>query len=265
MQNTRRICKRSWGWIVAVDEMGRASTIASVSFLRPGEVVFGEMLSGWRNQQLSRNLQFGTVDSASGLYVDCSRRSTSTRGTGFPATLISSSRHLRAERHASKSTIRSYQGAVRMFCDYVSSPEYGWPDVCERMFGTSPVQVCHDWNTARHAQERRRVPASEPSPRRSSRRSLTEQMRSQPELPRRRARAGSQHFETPWYSRPRYAWGLRRNEVCHLQTVDFSRNPKAREFGRYGVLYVRHGKAMRELAAEAAKRPDRLRLGAGGC
>ena len=29
----------------------------------------------------------------------------------------------------------------------------------------------------------------------------------------------------------------------HLQTVDFARNPHAREFGRYGVVHVRYGKA----------------------
>jgi site-specific recombinase XerD len=27
-----------------------------------------------------------------------------------------------------------------------------------------------------------------------------------------------------------YAWELRRREVCRLQTVDFERNPHAREF-----------------------------------
>jgi integrase/recombinase XerD len=42
-----------------------------------------------------------------------------------------------------------------------------------------------------------------------------------------------------------YAWGLRNNEVRHLQAVDFARNPHAREFGRFGVLHVRFGKAMR--------------------
>ncbi|MGO4590091.1 hypothetical protein [Paenarthrobacter sp. 2TAF44] len=42
-----------------------------------------------------------------------------------------------------------------------------------------------------------------------------------------------------------YCWGLRRNEVRHLQTVDFARNPHAREFGKYGVLQVCYGKAMK--------------------
>lgn len=42
-----------------------------------------------------------------------------------------------------------------------------------------------------------------------------------------------------------YTWGLRANEVTHLQTVDFSRNPRAPQFGDFGVLAVRYGKAQR--------------------
>jgi site-specific recombinase XerD len=42
-----------------------------------------------------------------------------------------------------------------------------------------------------------------------------------------------------------YAWGLRANEVTHLQTVDFSRNRRAPQFGEFGVLQVRYGKAQR--------------------
>ena len=30
-----------------------------------------------------------------------------------------------------------------------------------------------------------------------------------------------------------------------LDTVDFGRNPQGLEFGEYGVLYVRHGKAQK--------------------
>jgi integrase/recombinase XerD len=42
-----------------------------------------------------------------------------------------------------------------------------------------------------------------------------------------------------------YSYGLRFNELRHLQTVDFAGNPHAREFGRYGVVHVRYGKAKR--------------------
>lgn len=42
-----------------------------------------------------------------------------------------------------------------------------------------------------------------------------------------------------------YSYGLRFNELRHLQTVDFAKNPHAREFGRHGVVHVRYGKAKR--------------------
>ena len=42
-----------------------------------------------------------------------------------------------------------------------------------------------------------------------------------------------------------YAWGLRRREVTMLDTVDFTANPAAPELGRFGMLAVRYGKAMR--------------------
>jgi hypothetical protein len=37
--------------------------------------------------------------------------------------------------------------------------------------------------------------------------------------------------------------GLRRTEAAKLDVVDFGRNPKAPQFGRFGMLNVRYGKA----------------------
>ena len=42
-----------------------------------------------------------------------------------------------------------------------------------------------------------------------------------------------------------YAWGLRRNEAARLDLVDWGVNSAAPEFGRYGSLSVRYGKAKR--------------------
>jgi site-specific recombinase XerD len=42
-----------------------------------------------------------------------------------------------------------------------------------------------------------------------------------------------------------YAWGLRRTETSKLDVADWGRNPAAPEFGRYGMLHVRYGKAVR--------------------
>jgi site-specific recombinase XerD len=40
-----------------------------------------------------------------------------------------------------------------------------------------------------------------------------------------------------------YAFGLRRTETSKLDLADWGRNPAAPEFGRYGMLNVRYGKA----------------------
>ena len=40
-----------------------------------------------------------------------------------------------------------------------------------------------------------------------------------------------------------YSYGLRFNELRHLQLVDFATNPQARRFGKFGVCKVRYGKA----------------------
>jgi integrase/recombinase XerD len=40
-----------------------------------------------------------------------------------------------------------------------------------------------------------------------------------------------------------YSYGLRFNELRHLQTIDFAANPQARRFGKTGVCKVRFGKS----------------------
>ena len=42
-----------------------------------------------------------------------------------------------------------------------------------------------------------------------------------------------------------YGWGLRRTETSKLDLVDWGSNPAAAEFGRFGMLHVRYGKAKR--------------------
>ncbi|WP_306211655.1 hypothetical protein [Actinoplanes sp. RD1] len=60
---------------------------------------------------------------------------------------------LRSIRHVKRTTIRSYQDAVGSFCQYVTDPAYDWAQQCEARFGSHPIQVVHNWNTAVHAQE----------------------------------------------------------------------------------------------------------------
>jgi len=60
---------------------------------------------------------------------------------------------LRTVRRLRRSTLRSYQVAVRLFCAYLTDPAYDWPQQCQRRFGTHPIQVVHEWNAAVHAQQ----------------------------------------------------------------------------------------------------------------
>jgi len=228
---------------VAVDDVGRVIELPGVRYLQAADQVLEEMLSGWRRQQLARNLALATIES---------REKLVRRFLGFTNEMPWrwTVQHvdeffgdLRAEHSLRQSTVRTYQNALRLFCAYLIEPAYGWDRVCEQHFGTHPTQVCFDWNTAAHTQD------NEQDPRK---RAFT-----RPELQAFFDRADAEVARTRslgrkgWLPAMRdavlfktaYAWGLRRNEVAHLQSVDFARNPHAREFGRYGLLHVRHGKA----------------------
>jgi len=241
---------------VAVDDVGRVIELPGVRYLQAADQVLEEMLSGWRRQQLARNLALATIES---------REKLVRRFLGFtnempwrPAVqhVDEFLADLRAEHSLRQSTVRTYQNALRLFCAYLIEPAYGWDRVCEQHFGTHPTQVCFEANTAAHTQD------NEQDPRK---RAFT-----RPELQAFFDRADAEVARTRslgrkgWLPAMRdavlfktaYAWGLRRNEVAHLQSVDFARNPHAREFGRYGLLHVRHGKAH---AGSAPKRRSVLR------
>src|SRR5262245_47640336 len=51
------------------------------------------------------------------------------------------------------STVRSYEGALALFLEYVCDPRYGWVSECEQRAGAVPVQVFHERNTAAHVCE----------------------------------------------------------------------------------------------------------------
>jgi len=103
--------------------------------------------------------------------------------------------------------------------------------------------VCFEWNTARHAQGNEQSSAK----RAFTRRELQDFFDRADEEVARPVRLGRKGhlaaLRDATLFKTAYAWGLRRNEVRHLQTVDFDRNPHAGEFGRFGVVHVRWGKA----------------------
>lgn len=223
----------------------RALIPSGVALLNEAETVWAAMLDGWKAQQISRNLALSTVES---------RRAVAERFRGHAETypwewtvqqVDEFFMELRAVRRASRSTVLGYQNALRMFLAYLTDPAYEWGDVCWERFGSHPSQVFHEWNTARHVQDA----IGEPGKRPYTRDELEDLFDCADERVVRIRRSGSKGwipaFRIATVMKVAYGWGLRRNEVRMLDLVDLASNPQARMFRDAGILYVRHGKAMR--------------------
>jgi hypothetical protein len=99
-----------------IDGSGRVQLVQSMPVLRPDEQVLQLMLDGWRNQQLSRNLQFATIEQR----LRCVQRFlghvNEDPWNWTPAMVEEFSADLRTVKHVSHSTLRGYHSAVRALC-----------------------------------------------------------------------------------------------------------------------------------------------------
>ncbi|MEV7663507.1 site-specific integrase [Paenarthrobacter sp. NPDC089316] len=230
---------------MAVDKSGRVLQLSAVRLLHPEEQTLEDMFSGWRNQQLSRNLQFDTIDKG----IACVKRFVDHVNefpwNWGPEHVEEYFGDLRSIYQLKQSTIRGYQSSLRRFCSYVSNPDYGWDRVCEERFGTHPAQVFFDWNTASHTQEYEGRPSKRPFTRAELQR-LFDHADDQVELISASGKKGWQAaYRDAVMLKVTYSYGLRFNELRHLQTVDFSTNPQARRFGKTGICKVRFGKSLK--------------------
>lgn len=218
-----------------IDGSGRVRLVEAVPVLRPDEQVLEKMLEGWRNQQLSRNLQFATIDQRLRMVERFMAHVNEDPWNWTPAHVEEFSADLRTQKHVAHSTLRGYHSALRAFTSYISNPDYGFDVVCERYFGTHPAQVFFDWNTAPHVQEHDARPNKRPYTR-DEISALFDHADDEVERIGKSGRKGWQAaYRDAVMMKVAYAYGLRFNELRHLQTVDFARNPHAREFGRFGV------------------------------
>jgi site-specific recombinase XerD len=229
--------------VLPVDKSGRFYVVGSVPLLHPEAQTVAEMLEGWRNQQLCRNLAPDTIEQRIALVQRFLDYTNEFPWTWTPAMVEEFFSDLRSVSRRKQSTVRGYQNTLRLFCAYVANPDYGWDRVCEQRFGTHPAQVFFEWNTATHVQDNEQSP---------TKRAFTKQeLQDFFDHADDRVSASADTGRKGWLPAYRdavmfklaYSYGLRFNELRHLQTVDFARNPHAREFGRYGVVHVRYGKA----------------------
>ena len=209
------------------------------------DAFLGDVLTGWRRAQLAQNFSPDTVRRrvASVLRMGDFVGSYPWQWTAADADDFFG--HLRGVRNLAHTTVRAYQTDVKLFLDYAIDPAYDWNEHCGRLFGTVFSQVITEFNRARHVQADDARPLKRPfTP------TELQQFFDLADLePERILNAGRKGALAAWRDavafKTLYGWGLRRNEVRHLQLVDFSRNARAPFFGEWGLVRVRHGKAMR--------------------
>ncbi|MFC7388445.1 tyrosine-type recombinase/integrase [Sphaerisporangium rhizosphaerae] len=231
---------------VSVEGAAHLVLVDGVVPLHPQEAVFAAMLTGWERQQRARLLAVSTIKAR----VDLVRRFAAFTGTppwewlpgdveDWATELLSSPGPL------ARSTVRNYLNQIAMFCDYLTDARYGWGEQCVGYFGTHPVQICHEDNTPSHSSPYE----GRPEVRALTRRELQDFFDHADEQVLRARASGRKGwlpaFRDATLFKVIYGWGLRRREAGNLDLADFSRNPKAPGFGRYGACYVRFGKAVK--------------------
>lgn len=143
----------------------------------------------------------------------------------------------------SHATLRNYQQTVALFVAYLCDLRYDWTDVCVERFGTHPTQVFHEGNMAVHRSETEGRPTNRPFSGRRPWRSSPSATRAWPPLRIRAARAGWPPNRDSVLFKVIYAWGLRRREAAMLDVSDWITNPAEPQYGRFGAVAVRYGKA----------------------
>jgi site-specific recombinase XerD len=236
-------------WVGAGELAGcaRLELADDVGLLDPERAVFEAMLAGWARQQRTRFLR---EDSTIGPRAVLVRRLAEFSGQypweWRPAEAEAFISHLRSgPRPVAVSTARGYEAALRMFCEYVTDARYEWPEVCGRRFGRQPAQVFHEWNSVVHVAEyeggagRRPLTYDEVQALFDAADGRVEQIRS-------RGRKGAlAALRDAALLKAVYAYGLRRQEARGLDLADLRHCPKTPQYGRFGGVFVRWGKASR--------------------
>lgn len=217
--------------------------VSGVTHLRPEDATWEAMLRGWKSQQQSRNLKRGTYEPREKRVRAFHSYTNEYPWLWTPAHMDEWSASLTTEKHLTPSTVRGYQGTLRLFSEYVIDPRYGWAPVCEKVFGTYPVAIAHEWNTIPHLQDYEGDPEARPFTRKELQRFLDYADDQVERAIHSRRKGALAAYRDATLFKVIYGWGLRRTESSKLDLVDFGRNPKAPQFGRYGTLNVRYGKA----------------------
>lgn len=215
--------------------------VTAATPLRPEEALFDAMLAGWSNRQAARRLRPSTITGGQRLVRRFARFS-----GGWPWSWREEQLEAWvASNRWAHSTVRTYQGTVGGFLDYVCDPRYGWAVECEQRVGALPRQICHEDTRAVHVADYEGRPQRRPLSRLELQR-LFDTVDDAVEVAASSGRKGwLTAFRDAAMLKTIYGWGLRLTETAMLDVVDFTPNPAAPSLGRLGTCHVRFGKAQR--------------------
>ena len=241
-----------WGWRAGWDVVDLAGAahlelVSGVVQLRPEDAMFEAMLRGWRAQQTARGLRDDTIAPRERLVRRFLAFTNEYPWNWGSSQVEEWTQSLVAERRLAPSTIRGYQTDLRLFSEYLCDGRYGWAAACEGEFGPGayPVPVCHEWNTIAHLNGYEGRPEARPFSREELQLFLDYADDQVERAVRARRKGALAAYRDATLFKVIYGWGLRRTETSRLDAADWGRNPAAPEFGRYGMLHVRYGKAKR--------------------
>ena len=213
--------------------------------LRPEDAMNEAMLRGWRAQQSARGLRADTIDYRERLVRRFASFTNEYPWRWGPAHVDEWTLTLTTENHLAPATIRGYQTDLRLFSEYLTDARYGWVAACLDAFGEFPVPICHEWNTIAHLNDYEGSPEARPLSREELQRFLDYADEQVDRAARTKRKGVLAAYRDATLFKVIYGWGLRRTETAKLDLADWGRNPAAAEFGRFGMLHVRYGKAVR--------------------
>ncbi|MFI2031839.1 tyrosine-type recombinase/integrase [Streptomyces buecherae] len=202
------------------------------------------MKEGWARQQSARFLQKATIAPRirmierlfefSGQYP---WQWTPAEGEAFIAHLRSGTRPIQM------STARTYEVVIELFVEYLRDSRYGWGETCLEHFGEVPQVVFHEGNSVVHTTEYEADPRRRPLTY-DEVQALFDAAERRPAAIRSRGRKGAlAAMRDAAALKVVYAYGTRRREASRLDLTDLRRNRRAAQFGQFGTMMVRFGKA----------------------
>lgn len=230
------------------EDPGAASLalVRGIVHLDEPAAVFEAMLTGWERQQRSRGLVETTVEPRLAFVRRFQSFAEGYPWEWTPADLEDFTVSLMSgAQRRSPATIRNYHLTLRMFCDYVTSTHYGWVRECAERFDKVPAQICFDYNTVAHLQDYEGRPERRPFSY-DEIEILFDFLDDRVDRAARSGRKGGlAALRDAQMVKTTYAFGLRRRELCMLDVVDLRPNPHMPQWGTYGSVHVRFGKASR--------------------